>query len=308
MHNNEINCIARSCAADGGAPASQVGSPTGALWRTVAGRGRSFVGALGRIAAILCFLTVVPGLVGAAHAQDTAVGFQATRAALAQRVTADETELANPKTKAFRRKQLTEELATIKDRLDNGDFRTGDLVVVTVSTAETGAKVDTATVRETGMISISSLPDVSVKGALRSELLERVTQHVLKYIKFPQVRVNFTTRVTILGAVAKPGTYNVSPDRQVTELVALAGGGTMAAKLDQFELRRGGKVILSAKDSKKALVEGRTLEQTGVQPGDEVFFEQTKHFNWTQFLQIAGIVSTLSFALISFLQYYYSQP
>jgi protein involved in polysaccharide export with SLBB domain len=259
-------------------------------------------------AAVLCFLTALLVPVGAAHAQDTAVGFQATRAALAQRVAADEAELASSKTRGSRRKQVQGEVATIKDRLDNGDFRTGDLLVVTVSTAEKGAKVDTSTVRENGMISISTLPDVSVKGVLRSEVQNKIMQHVMTYIKFPQVRVNFTTRVTVLGAVAKPGTYNVSPDRQLTELVTTAGGGTPTAKLDQLEVRRGGKVVLSEKDSKKALVEGQTLEQAGIQPGDEIFVPAKRGFNWQIFLQTAALITTLSFAVITFLQYYYSNP
>jgi hypothetical protein len=257
------------------------------------------------IGSIMTVLMCLALPLGAAHAQDTSVGFTATRTALAQRIASDEAELAGGKAKSSRREELHAEIASIKDRLDNGDFKTGDLVVVTVTTGPT-TKVDTSTVRDNGMISITSVKDMSVRGILRSELLDKVTEHVKEYIKFPQVRVNFTTRVTMLGAVNKPGSLNVSPDRQLNELVGLAGGGAQDAKLDQLEVKRGKHVVLSYKDSKRALIQGKTLEQVGILPGDEVTIPATRHFSWTAFLQAAGVVATLLFTLITFLRYYYS--
>ena len=262
-------------------------------------------GILRKLAPMLATVLLMLVSSGAARAQDTAVGFTATRTALAQRVGSDEAELASGKIKSSRREELQAEIATIKDRLDNGDFKTGDLVVVTVNTGTT-AKVDTSTVRDNGMISITSVKDMSVRGVLRSELLEKVTEHVKLYIKFPQVRVNFTTRVTMTGAVVKPGSINVSPDRQLNELVGLAGGGAPKAKLDQLEVKRGKTVILSYNDSKRALIDGKTLEQVGILPGDQVNIAEKRGFNWTAFLQATGIVTTLLFTLITFLRYYYS--
>jgi protein involved in polysaccharide export with SLBB domain len=244
--------------------------------------------------------------VGAGHAQDTAVGFQATRLDLQNRLAANETALANSKLSSSRRKAVQAENAAIQSRLTNGDFKTGDLLVVTLNVEEKQV-VDTATVRDNGMISITRVPDVSVAGVLRSEVREKVKAHIAQYFKQPDVRVNFTTRITIVGAVSRTGSYNISPDRQLTELVSIAGGGLPTAKLDQLEIRRSGKIVLAANASKRALIEGKTLEQVGVQPGDEVVVPAKRTFNWQAFAQIAFLISSLAFALINFLQYYYSE-
>ncbi|MEP6766239.1 MAG: polysaccharide biosynthesis/export family protein [Gemmatimonadaceae bacterium] len=272
--------------------------------------GVSFAGGA-KIASLLAYaVLLIGGASGAARAQDTSVGATASRESLAQRVATDESEIARGNLKASRKKELELEIATIKDRLDNGDFHTGDLIVVTVTIPNLNppkTTVDTSTVRANNFISITELPDLSVKGVLKSEIQDKVTALAEKYIKEPKVRVNFTTRVMILGGVVKAGTYNISPDRQLTELVTTAGGGTPTAKLDQLEVKRGAKVILSLNDSKKALVTGKTLEQVGIQPGDEVTIPQRRTFNWQVIVQFALLVSSLTFAAIQFLQFYYSE-
>ncbi|MEO7998383.1 MAG: polysaccharide biosynthesis/export family protein, partial [Gemmatimonadaceae bacterium] len=183
---------------------------------------------------------------GAAHAQDTAVGFQAKRIDLQNRVTSLETELANPKLNSNKRRADQLEIAAIKNRLEVGDFRTGDLLVVTVK-VEDKPSVDTATVRDNGMISISRVPDVSVAGVLRSEVQEKVKAHVGTYFKIPDVRVNFTTRITVVGAIGRAGTFNVAPDRPLSEIIVVAGGGLPNAKVDQLEVKRSGRTIISNK-------------------------------------------------------------
>ncbi|MEO7362401.1 MAG: polysaccharide biosynthesis/export family protein [Gemmatimonadaceae bacterium] len=241
---------------------------------------------------------------GAAHAQDTAVGFQAKRLDLQNRVSSLETELANPKLKSSKRKADQTELADIKDRLENGDFKTGDLLVVTVN-VEDKPSVDTATVRNNGMISISRVPDVSVSGALRSEVQDRVRNHVEKYFKRPDVRVNFTTRISVVGAVGRQGTFSVAPDRPLTEIIVLAGAAPNA-KVDQLEVRRGGKIIITKKQSKKMLFEGTTVAEAGMQNGDEVIIPGKRVWSWQSITQTVFLISSLTFALVNFLRYYYS--
>ena len=82
------------------------------------------------LATLSLSLVVIALSSGVAYAQDTSVGSQATREALAQRIATDEAEIAAGKVNLARRKVLTAEIAGIRERLENGDFRTGDLVVV----------------------------------------------------------------------------------------------------------------------------------------------------------------------------------
>lgn len=242
---------------------------------------------------------------GASHAQDTAVGFQAKRADLQNRVASLETELADPKLSSTKRRADQLEMAAIKLRLESGDFKTGDLLVVTVNVEEKPS-VDTATVRDNGMISISRVPDVSVVGVLRSEVEKHVEDHVGKYFKRPDVRVNFTTRITVVGAVGRQGTYSVAPDRALSEIIVLAGAAPNA-KVDQLEVRRGGKTIISTKQSKRLLFEGKTVAQAGMQNGDEVVIPSKRTWSFQTITQTVFLISSLTFALVNFLRYYYSE-
>jgi len=243
---------------------------------------------------------------GSTHAQDTAVGFAAKRIDLQTRLSARETELATAKLSSSKRRQAQAEIATLKGRLENGDFKTGDLLVVTVD-VEALPRVDTATVRDGGLISISRVPDVSVAGALRSEVEEKVRKHVGVYFRNPDVRVNFTTRISIVGAVGRKGSLNVSPDRPIAELITLAGGGLPNAKTDQLEVRRAGRTVLSKDASKKALADGLTVEQAGIQNGDEVEIPGKRVITWQGVTQTVFLISSLTFAFIQILQYYYSE-
>ena len=258
---------------------------------------------LRKVSALVALLFVVA--LGAAHAQDTATGFQAKRLDLQNRVGVLETELANPKLNSNRKKAAQAELAAVKNRLEKGDFKTGDLLVITVN-VEDKPVVDTATVRDNGKVSIQRFPDFPVVGLLRSEVLDGIKQHVDKYFRISDVRVNFSTRLTVSGAVARPGPYSVSPDRPLSEVISLAGGGSELSKLDQLEVKRAGHTIISNKASKRLLIEGKTIEQAGMQSGDEVVIPAKRKWNWQLITQTLLLVSSLMFALISFLSYLYS--
>jgi protein involved in polysaccharide export with SLBB domain len=244
-------------------------------------------------------------------AQDVASsgGQRATRAQLADRVAELERQLAG-NARGVDRNRAMAEIAGIKRRLEEGDFPVGTQFVLTLTTAEQ-VRADTVSVRDSLLVAIATqvgtLPDASVRGVLRSELNERLSAHVARYLRNAQVRVNVLTRITILGAVGRPGIYSVSPDRPVGELIMLAGGPTPDAKLDELEISRSGRKVLSSKDSKRALKEGRTLDQLDVQSGDDVSVPKKKHINWSAILQIFAIATTLLFAVIQFIQFYYSR-
>lgn len=201
------------------------------------------------------------------------------------------------------RERLQSELLAVRKRLQDGDFRVGDQFVVTTRTD--AVRADTASVRDSLLVAIANLPDVSLQGVLRSELNDRLSAHVARFLRDATVRTNVLTRVQIIGAVARPGFYYASPDRPITELLQLAGGAGPDAKLDEMEVSRGGRKLLSAKDSKRALKEGRTLEQLDVQSGDEVRVPQKRRINWQAVFSVLGIVTTLFFAVIQFIKLYY---
>ncbi len=87
----------------------------------------------------------------------------------------------------------------------------------------------------------------------------------------------------------------------------IAGGPVELANLNEFEISRGSTKLVKAKDSKRVIKEGRTLEQLDVQSGDEVRIPSRKKINWQLFIQSLLLVSTLLFAGLQFLQWYYGR-
>ena len=87
----------------------------------------------------------------------------------------------------------------------------------------------------------------------------------------------------------------------------MAGGPLPEAKLRELEVRRSNRVIMTSKESRAALEAGRTIEQVDVRSGDEVRIPMKKKVNWSSIIQLLFVFSSLFFAGLQFLQWYYDR-
>ncbi|MEN9508066.1 MAG: hypothetical protein RLZZ621_629 [Gemmatimonadota bacterium] len=230
---------------------------------------------------------------------------RATRAELTARLERAEATLVGRGVQGDARVRAMAEVAALRQRLSQGDFRVGDRFVV--SLRHDAMRVDTAAVRDSLRVSLFTLPDLSLEGVLRAELDERVTAHVARYLRNFTVRTNPLTRIAILGAVRMPGFYYVSPDRPLSDLVMIAGGPAPDADLDQFEIRRSTTRLIKGKESRRFIKEGRTLEQVDVQSGDEAHVAVKRKANWQTIVQLFFVLSSMIFTAVQFLQWYYNR-
>lgn len=253
-----------------------------------------------RLALALCLVPVTL----AAQSSPAAGAQRAARSELASRLQQLESLIASTG-KADQRSKLQAEQTAIRARLENGDFKVGDRFVMTVRFDS--VRVDTASVRDSLVVSILNLPDLRLQGVLRSELDEKLNQHVARFIRNASVRSNVLTRIAVLGAVRAPGFYYASPDRPVSDIVMLAGGPAPDANLGRFELRRGTTTLVDGKQSRQLLEAGRTLEQLDVQSGDEFRIPVKRKMNWGLVIQLFFVASSLFFAVFQFLQWYYGR-
>jgi len=95
-------------------------------------------------------------------------------------------------------------------------------------------------VSQEGTIEFPVLGTIKVGGLSRQELIEKMKKEIQLYIKDPIVNVSISNyKVTVLGEVARPGTYNI-PDERITLLEALgrAGDLTIYGKRTQIILLR----------------------------------------------------------------------
>lgn len=98
---------------------------------------------------------------------------------------------------------------------------------------------DTVQVDNDGVAIFPKLGSIEVRG-LRPDSLERLLVNRYSYsLQNPSIRVSILRRITIWGAVARPGTYPVDLTMGITDALALAGGATPEGKDDKVELRRG---------------------------------------------------------------------
>lgn len=98
---------------------------------------------------------------------------------------------------------------------------------------------DTVQVDNDGLAVFPKLGPIPVTG-IRPDSLERLlVRDYSRYLQNPSIRVTVLRRITIWGAVQRPGTYPVDLTMRITDALALAGGASSEGKSDKVELRRG---------------------------------------------------------------------
>jgi hypothetical protein len=248
----------------------------------------------------------IPTLAAMAQPAPFAGAQRATRTELIAQASTLEQQLAGGSLKGEKQNRAKAELAGIQRRLSQGDFKVGDRFVLTFR--QDSVRIDTASVRDSLRVSLLALPDLSLAGVLRSELDARLSAHVSRYLKNATIRSSVLTRIAILGAVRAPGYYYAAPDRPISDLVMLASGPVERANLAELEVSRGATVILKSKDSKRAMKDGRTLEQLDIQSGDEIRIPmQRGRPSFQTIVQLLFVFSSLFFAFLQFVQWYYSR-
>lgn len=105
----------------------------------------------------------------------------------------------------------------------------------------TGAGKD-VTVRSDGMISMPLLGDVKASGKTPLGLAAEITAKLKKYIQDPNVTVSLVAmrskQVYLIGEVAKPGPFYVTPGMTLLQAIADAGGLTQYANSKKIYILR----------------------------------------------------------------------
>lgn len=186
------------------------------------------------------------------------------------------------------------EAASVRQRLDQGDFQSGDRVLLAVFDEPTLS--DTFAVRPGSILSLPNLPDLSLKGVLRSELQPHLEKHIRTYIRNPTIEASALIRLAVLGEVAEPGFYTLPAETLASEAVMAAGGPSQKADLRKTTIRRGGSEVATRDEVQEAFGKGQSLDQLNLQGGDEIMIG-SKGPGILPYLQAAGAVAGLTFAL-----------
>ena len=172
------------------------------------------------------------------------------------------------------RNEKAREATMIKTRLRDGDLQVGDQIDIQVI----GQAVfsDSFMVSSGRVLTLPGLPDIPLKGVLRSEAREYITAQLSKYIKDPQVRVSTKIRLSVLGSVGKPGFYQIPADILATDAIMVAGGPAADVDMGRVFVRRGATDIWPSDVLQEAMRRGLTLDQLNLQAGDELVVDPRK--------------------------------
>jgi polysaccharide biosynthesis/export protein len=144
-----------------------------------------------------------------------------------------------------------------------------------------GVSPRTVTVRVSheGLISLPLIGDIKVAGLTPSGLERELKRQYDKYIYNPQVSVLVTEhrqRVSVIGAVSKPGVIELTGPKTVIEMLAMAGGVTEQAGTQVHIYRQGPNgreshvidLLVLASNASLITADNAGLITMPVQPGD----------------------------------------
>ncbi len=129
--------------------------------------------------------------------------------------------------------------------------------------------------RRHGTIAMELVGAVPVHGLTTRQIATLLADRLGEYLRHPEgVTVRVVARrmtIRVLGQVASPGLKEAAKNADLQELLALAGGATAGALLDQIELRRRqGEWVEAVTVDLKAWLEGRG-RLPALEDGDTVF-------------------------------------
>jgi len=144
--------------------------------------------------------------------------------------------------------QAGDRLSIIVNALDPGSaapYNLGSGSITTsagpsLGTSSSGGANGGYVVEADGTIHFPQLGKIQVVGMQRKQLIDTLTQRLVKYLTDPIVTVQFINfKITVLGEVSRPGTISI-PDGKVTlaEAIGLAGDLPITARRDNISVIR----------------------------------------------------------------------
>lgn len=132
-------------------------------------------------------------------------------------------------------------------------------------------------IRPDGKIAVPLAGEMAAAGLSAGELSESLAAALAKYIKDPKVTVNIlkfrTTRVYVLGEIAKPGLYELEKGHNLLDAVGAAGGYTKnTAKKSVVIIRSRQQESPVKVNLLKLLKDGDVSQNCPLGEGDVIYF------------------------------------
>jgi protein involved in polysaccharide export with SLBB domain len=212
---------------------------------------------------------------------------------------------------SLRRLNHADQGVAIRARLAEGDFRTGDRIRIvvqsdTLPTAGGGLSgrpveqqlSDTFTVNSAQELDLPVVGAISLRGVLRAELKMYLTREVGRFVRDPVLDAWPLIRVSVQGAVLRPGYYTLPLDAALSDALMAAGGPARGAKIGKLRIERDGKSVWRGNSLQRAIADGRTLEELSLRAGDQFMLPETRPFV-ERGLRIVGLTLAIPVAIVA---------
>jgi len=124
------------------------------------------------------------------------------------------------------------------------------------------------TIDSRGNIQMPLVGEMRVVGSTPEGLATSIKEKYAAYISDMIVICYPLIRISVLGAVQKPGSYFIERRTTLWELIEIAGGLDGQANIQKIHIQRSGKTV--AKDLMSGYEKATSLEELRVQSGDQV--------------------------------------
>ena len=247
------------------------------------------------VALAIFFLAGVSPADASAQRDETLVnlgGLEMTRTGLNDLMAYYQDVVSSPGYSGRLRERARNGIALIQTRLDEGDFRIGDRVILSVQGE--WPTPDTFPVEAGPGITLPVMGRIDLRGVLRSELEGHMTKELGRFIQNPIVQAESLVRISILGEVGQPGFYTVPATMLVGEALMRAGGPGQNSDLDRLYIERqesgDERRIWEGETLQDAMAQGFTLDQMNLRAGDLIQLPPVPTRQWTQNLVRYGLV------------------
>lgn len=129
------------------------------------------------------------------------------------------------------------------------------------------------TVEETGLVYLPFLGAVQVTGLSIDRLRTQLREGYTEVIKEPVVTITPMFRIGVMGAVARPGIYQVDPTNNVLDVLNMAGGFARDADPEEIRIIRPGERVIEY-DVARAMEGNIDMDDLTLQSGDRIVVPQ----------------------------------
>lgn len=154
------------------------------------------------------------------------------------------------------------------------EFYPGDAVRINVIEIEQSADRKSLelsgdyTISSMGYIMLPLIGNVKVVGHDRVSLAKQLVELYNPYLKSHYITTMPLIRITLMGAFNKPGSYRISPEGSLWELIDMAEGPKENCDLNSIRVERGGRVVI--KNLLEEFEKGHSLLDIGIKSGDQI--------------------------------------